>query len=528
MKYPIGIQSFAQIIEDGYLYFDKTALVYDLVHNGKVYFLSRPRRFGKSLLVSTLDCYFHGRKELFRGLAIDQLETEWLEYPVFRIDFNGNNFRDPNALESTLRNFVANAERQYGKDEFAETIGDRFCAVLATAHRQTGRRAVVLVDEYDKPLLDVMGLPNRVERNGAMMTVEEINRDTLKSFYSTFKAADDHLQFVLLTGVTKFSQISVFSGFNQPRDISMDEHYESICGITKDELFLQLDAQISQMATRYKVSADEMKQKLTKRYDGYHFSSHMTDMFNPFSILNAFAEMKMEDYWFRTGSPTYLVRLLATSNNTLDEYTRRYQPTSSFIDYKADKERPLPMIYQSGYLTIKDYDADTASYLLDFPNDEVKSGFVTLVAADYLHQDEDMPSWTLDVVRTMKQGDMQRLEDLFTSFFASIPYSLRDKQGEREKEKHFQYTFYLVMRMISAYTVYVEKQQSQGRLDCVVETPAHIYIIEFKRDASAREALDQIHTKGYAREYLSDPRALHLLGINFSSQTGTIDGWLAE
>ena len=526
MKYPIGIQTFEKIIEEGYLYFDKTAMVYDLVHNGNIYFLSRPRRFGKSLLLSTFDAYFRGKKELFKGLAIDSLEMEWEEYPVLRVDFNSNKFEDPGVLESVLETFIAQAEREYGKDDLAETLGERFRAVIANAHKKTGKRVVVLVDEYDKPLLDVMGMPGyTVNSVGEKITMEERNRGVLKGFYSTFKAADADLKFVFLTGVTKFSQITVFSGFNQPDDISMDPRYDAICGITKEELFARLGPQIEELAAQYEVSVEEMKRMLKKRYDGYHFSSRMTDMFNPFSILNVFAKMQFDDYWFRTGSPTYLVRLLSGSGYTLDEYTGRYLPTSEFMDYRADKEMPLPMIYQSGYLTIKDYKKRRGTYLLDFPNDEVKNGFVTLVAADYLGPRVRPASWVQDVVDALEDGKVDDLENLFTSFFASIPYSLREKGAEQEKEKHFQYTFYLVTRMISGYTVYAEKQQSHGRLDCSIETPDHVYIFEFKRDGSADAALKQIDDMGYASEYAADKRVVHKIGVNFSSTTGTIDGW---
>ena len=529
MKYPIGIQTFEKIIEGGYLYFDKTAMVYDLVHNGNIYFLSRPRRFGKSLLLSTIDAYFRGKKELFKGLAIDSLETEWKEYPVLRVDFNSNKFEDPGVLESVLETFVANAEEEYGRDKNAETLGDRFRAVIANAHKKTGRRVVVLVDEYDKPLLDVMGMPGyTVNAVGEKITMEERNRGVLKGFYSTFKAADADLQFVFLTGVTKFSQITVFSGFNQPNDISMSEKYESICGITKDELFAKLEPQIAEMAEKYKTSVEGMKHRLKRQYDGYHFSSRMTDMFNPFSILNAFFNMKLDNYWFRSGSPTYLIRLLEDNNVNLNEMTNKFFSTDQFVDYRANKEKPLPMIYQSGYLTIKDYDMEFETYKLDIPNDEVRRGFLSLVASNYLKPEENTPTWVIQVVSAMRYGKLDEMEELFTSFFASIPYSLREKGTEPEKEKHFQYTFYLVTRMISGYTVYAEKQQSQGRLDCAIETPEHIYIFEFKRDGSAEAALKQIDDMGYAREYAADKRAVHKIGVNFSSTTGTIDGWKVE
>ena len=529
MKYPIGIQDFGKIRDDGYVYLDKTDLIYDLVHNGNIYFLSRPRRFGKSLLISTLECYFQGKKELFKGLAIEQLEKEWKQYPVFHIDFNGKNFTQAGELEKTLQTFVETQELNYGRNPLANTLGDRFMAVLKAAHEKTGLGAVVLIDEYDKPLLDVLDTGLKTfDSEGNERLLEDRHREIMKGFYSVFKAADRDLKFVLLTGVTKFSQVSVFSGFNQPDDISMDDRYEALCGITEEELYSVFDEQIKAMAARYKVSEDEMKYRLKRKYDGYHFSPSMLDIYNPFSILNSLSKKILSDFWFRTGSPTYLVRLLAHFDENLNELTGKFYPTSSFIDYKADTEAPLPMIYQSGYLTIKDWNMDTDSYLLDFPNDEVKAGFVTMVAANYLKPKESPDAWVVEVVNTMKMGDCDKLEKLLTFFFASIPYSQRRKDDEREKERYFQYTFYLVIRMISSFTVLIEKEQSEGRVDCIIETPMFVYIFEFKRDGSAIEALKQIEEKGYAREYATDNRMIYLIGCNFSSKTGTIDDWKSK
>ena len=378
MKYPIGIQSFETIIEDDYVYLDKTGLVYDLAHNGHIYFLCRPRRFGKSLLVSTLKCYFEGKKELFKGLAIDKLEKEWKQYPVFHIDFNGIDFTEAGILDKVLEEFVACSERLYGRDELALTLGSRFKAVLRNAHQQTGNRAVVLIDEYDKPLLDVMGLGVSIDTSIGKMTLEEYNRNRLKGFYSVFKAADADLQFVLLTGVTKFSQVSVFSGFNQPDDISLDERYEALCGITKEELYTTFDEPIKAMAARYKVSEDKMKYMLKRKFDGYHFSPNMLDIYNPFSILNTLNKRMLNDYWFATGTPTYLVRLLSHFRENLNELTGKYYLPSSFMVYDPYMKSVLPLFYQNGYLTIKDWNMDFDSYLLDFPNEEVKQGIASL------------------------------------------------------------------------------------------------------------------------------------------------------
>ena len=517
MKYPIGIQSFDRIIEDGYVYVDKTELIYNLTHESSIYFLSRPRRFGKSLLVSTLKNYYLGRRELFRGLAMERLETEWAVHPVFHVDFNGAVFSNAGQLEAMLRDYVEGWERMYGLVPDKELgLGLRFRHVLRAAHEQTGRRAVVLIDEYDKPILDVLDVD---------ASLEDRHRNVLKAFYSVFKAADEHLQFVLLTGVTKFSQVSVFSGFNQPKDISMDGRYEALCGITQDEIDRYFPQPIADMAADYRCTPGEMKQRLKQQYDGYHFSDRLTDVYNPFSLLNALDSRRIYDYWFRSGTPTYLIRLLAHFNENINELTGKYYRPEEFVDYKADVERPLPMIFQSGYLTIKNYDFQFNTFLLDFPNNEVKNGFLTMLATSYLKPQEEMGTWIRSVVMTLQEGNTDRLRTLFTSFLASIPYTMRRKEGEAERERYFQYTFYLIMRLVSVYTVYVEKAQSQGRVDCVVETPQYVYIFEFKLDGTAAEALQQIEDRGYAREYAADTRQLYRVGVGFSSETGTVSDW---
>ena len=523
MKYPIGMQSFDQIREMGFVYVDKTDLVYRLATEGKIYFLSRPRRFGKSLLVSTLKHYFLGHKELFQGLAIEQLEQEWLEYPVFHIDFNGTDFTRPGSLLSVLEGYVATWEHDYGASPYQEDLGKRFAYVLKQVHEQTGRRAVVLIDEYDKPLLDVLDCNIYATVDGNRIRLEDWHRSLLKGFYSVFKGTDEHLRFVLLTGVTKFSQISVFSGFNQPADISMDTRFEALCGITEEELYTVFAEPIRKLAAKYKVDEDEMKQMLKQHYDGYHFSDNLLDIYNPFSLLNCFSSCSMRDFWFASGTPTYLVRLLKHFKQNINELIKDYHFPEEFIDYKADVEQPLPMIFQSGYLTIKEADPLTGSYLLDFPNKEVQRGFVTLIASSYLDtRTHSLSNWMLRSIRQLQQGKIQEFGEALTAFLADIPYSMRRKDSERERERYFQYTFFLLLRMLSCFTVYIEKEQSQGRVDCIVEVPNYVYIFEFKLDGSAQEALRQIEEKGYARPYATDSRKLFRIGVNFSSETGTI------
>ena len=521
MKYPIGIQSFEQIIEDGYVYVDKTDLIYNLAHEGKIYFLSRPRRFGKSLLVSTLKNYFLGKKEYFKGLKIEAMENDWNVYPVFHVDFNSTNFTEKETLEQKLNFYVTEWELKYGLPDRSGLlgIGDRFVEVLRAAHEQTGLRSVVLIDEYDKPILDVLDVDT---------FLEDRHRNILKAFYSVFKGADSHLQFVLLTGVTKFSQVSVFSGFNQPKDISMDARYETLCGITQKELETYFQEPVEEMAHKYKCDYNNMLARLKEQYDGYHFSDEMTDIYNPFSLLNAMDSKRLEDYWFKTGTPTYLIRLMNHFNENINELTGKYYRQEEFIDYKADVEMPLPMIYQSGYLTIKGYEEFGNRFLLDFPNNEVKNGFITMIATSYLQPGERITGWIFDVLDAMRAGNIEKLEPLFTSFLSSIPYSMRRKDNEREKERYFHYTFYLIMKLISVYTVYTEKQQSQGRVDCIVETPQYVYIFEFKLDGTAVEAIEQIENKGYAREYILDGRKIFKIGASFSSETGTISDWKFE
>lgn len=518
MKYPIGIQTFDQIIEHGFVYVDKTDMVYSLATEGKVYFLSRPRRFGKSLLLSTFKAYFEGKRALFQGLKIEALEKDWHSHTVFHFDFNGIDYTLPNALRAKLEGYLSRWEADFGISKGPDfNLASRFEQIIKAAALKSGRAVVVLIDEYDKPLLDVL------EKDANLL---EENREILKAFYGVFKQADADIRFVFLTGVTKFSQVSVFSGFNQPIDISMVRKYEAICGITEPELYERFGDSISELAQVYGYSEAEVRYELKKYYDGYHFSEGMTDIYNPFSLLNAFYAMAIRDYWFTTGTPSYLIRLMNHFQEGIDALSGKYYELDAFINYKADVEYPLPMIYQSGYLTIKDYDRRRNTFLLDFPNNEVKTGFLTMVASNYLQTKENVGNLAKNLSFALEDGELDVFRKSLTAFLASIPYSMRRKSNELERERYFQYTFYLLLRLMSVYTVFVEQVQSEGRVDCIVETPKFVYIFEFKLDGSAQEALQQIQDKGYARPYEAERRNVNLIGVNFSSETGTISDWV--
>lgn len=530
MNYPIGIQDFAKLRENNFVYVDKTDMVFDITKNDGVYFLSRPRRFGKSLLVSTIKYYFEGRHDLFKGLKIESLEKKWETYPVFEIDFNGSNYTEADALEQTLNGYLIKWEQQYGVKPATDQPGRRLADVLHQAHVQTGKTCVVLVDEYDKPMLDAMdtGLKTRVGDNE--MLIEDHNRETLKAFYSVFKLADADLRFVFLTGVTKFAQVSVFSGFNNAQDISMSPRFDAICGITTEELNSVFAPAIEELANANAVSIAETKSQLKQRYDGYHFSKGMTDIYNPFSLLNTFKSEDARDYWFASGTPSYLMRLLAHSKEDIQGIIARSYEAQEFVDYRATVEAPVPMIYQSGYLTIKGYNREDDEYKLDFPNHEVASGFLAILASGYFQTPTQPNSWANKLKKALHHGKPEDFRDLLNDFLASIPYSVCESNGEKSHERQFQYTVYLIMRLIGSTrnTVYHEKATSKGRADCVIETPRYVYVFEYKLDRPAAEAMTQIGDRGYADPYAHDGRPVYAIACSFSSETGTISDWMVK
>lgn len=530
MNYPIGIQDFASIINDGFVYVDKTDMVYELTKDKGVYFLSRPRRFGKSLLVSTIKYYFEGRHDLFKGLKIESLEKKWETYPVFEIDFNGSNYTEADALEQTLNGYLIKWEQQYGVKPATDQPGRRLADVLHQAHVQTGKTCVVLVDEYDKPMLDAMDTRLKIRVGDNEVLIEDYNRETLKAFYSVFKLADADLRFVFLTGVTKFAQVSVFSGFNNAQDISMSPRFDAICGITTEELNSVFAPAIEELANANAVSVAETKSQLKQRYDGYHFSKGMIDIYNPFSLLNTFKSEDARDYWFASGTPSYLMRLLAHSNEDIQGIIARSYEAQEFVDYRATVEAPVPMIYQSGYLTIKGYNREDEEYKLDFPNHEVASGFLAILASGYFHTPTEPNSWANKLKKALHHGNPEDFRNLLDDFLASIPYSVRESNGEKSHERQFQYTVYLIMRLIGSCrnTVYHEKATSKGRADCVIETPRYVYVFEYKLDRPAAEAMAQIGDRGYADPYAHDGRPVYAIACSFSSETGTISDWMVK
>ena len=515
-KLPIGIQDFENIRNDGYLYVDKTEFVYELVHGGKPYFLSRPRRFGKSLFLSTLKAYFEGKKELFEGLRIAELEKEnndaWQKYPVFYIDFNKKNFKEDSALEEVLDEHIRSWEALYGDLMADRPLEERFRYVIEKAVETTGKRAVVLVDEYDKPLLE-----------GADKAMVEHNKAVFKGFFSTLKSYDHYLKFVFITGVTKFSKVSIFSDLNQLNDISLDRRYSGICGITETELKADFDPEIEAMAANNQITKSECLAELKKMYDGYHFHQNSVGVYNPFSLLSAFDKKEFGMYWFSTGTPTFLIDKLKESGFDAKQFTTDdyYEEESSLTDYRIDNEDPVPLFYQTGYLTIRGYDAEFRSYALGYPNEEVRYGFLKSLAPYYLCAEKT--SRPLDVrsfVKDIRNAETDSLKDRFTALFARLPYP----NDEKIVEQNFQNVVYIVFMLLGQFTQ-TEVHSAKGRADCIVETDDYVYIFEFKRDSTADEAMKQIEDNGYAKPYAADRRKLIKIGANFESKERNLDGW---
>lgn len=512
MKYPIGIQDFVKLRQGGFAYVDKTKFVYKLADEGSYYFLSRPRRFGKSLFLSTLEAYFLGRKELFEGLAIYDMEKEWKSHPIFYIDLNTANFRDENSLYEVLNSHVSVWEEKYGAREYETTLALRFKGVIARAAEKEGRGVVILIDEYDKPILQTL-------RNEEL---QEKHRSLLKSFYSVLKTQDRYIRFAFITGVTKFGKVSVFSDLNNLMDISMDQRYISICGMTQNELLYNFREGIEQLGEAYGDTEEETLNKLKIRYDGYHFEEDTVGIYNPFSVLNTLAKLRYKDYWFETGTPTFLVDLLKMHNYRLLDITREKVSGDVINSIDSMSTNPIPVIYQSGYLTIKGYDERFKKYRLGFPNKEVEEGFLNFLLPLYTSAGNNSPFMVDEFVQDVESGNPERFMQRMKAFFADTSY-----QVVGDAELYFQNAMYLVFKIMGFYTQ-VERPTSDGRIDAIIQTPDYIYIIECKLDRTADEALRQINDSNYAAPFAMDKRLIYKIGVNFSSQTRGVEQWVIE
>lgn len=510
-KYPIGIQNFEKIRTEGYLYIDKTELMYQLVKTGSYYFLSRPRRFGKSLLISTFEAYFKGKKELFKGLAVEQLEKDWLTYPVLHLDLNAKKYDSPGDLPAILNQHLERWEQLYGDEKKARSLEERFSYIIERASEQTGMRVVILIDEYDKPMLQA--IDNEELQNEY--------RKTLKAFYGVMKSMDGHIQFAFLTGVTKFGKVSVFSDLNNLDDISMRRPYVAICGIDEEELHHYLEDDIHALASALDMTYEEACAELKESFDGYHFVENSPGIYNPFSLLNTFKYRQFDSYWFETGTPTYLVRLLQNSNYDLYRMAHTETDTDVLNSIDAISRNPIPVIYQSGYLTIKGYDKTFDLYRLGFPNKEVEEGFIKYLLPYYTPVSQVDTSFQIKkFAQEIMNGDYDAFFRRLQSFFADTPYEL-----VRDQELHYQNVLFIVFKLLGFY-VKAEYHTSEGRIDLVLQTDRFIYVMEFKLDGTAEEALQQIEDKGYALPFVSDPRTLFRIGINFSARTRNIEKWL--
>ncbi len=511
--YPIGIQNFESLRNDNYFYVDKTKLIYQLARSGRYYFLSRPRRFGKSLLISTLEAYFEGKKELFKGLAIENLEKDWIKYPILHLDLNIEKYNSPDSLDKILNDKLEYWESIYGTRPSETSFSLRFAGIVRRAYEQTGQRVAILVDEYDKPMLQSIGN-------------EELQRsfwDTLKPFYGVLKSMDGCIKFALLTGVTKFGKISVFSDLNNLNDISMDERYIEICGITEKEIHENLEDELHELARRQKMTYDEVCKELKECYDGYHFVEDSIGLYNPFSLLNTFDKMKFGSYWFETGTPTYLVELLKQNHYSLQRIAHEETDADVLNSIDSASQNPVPVIYQSGYLTIKGYDRRFGMYRLGFPNREVEEGFIKFLLPYYANVDKiESPFQISKFVHEVEQGDYDAFFRRLQSFFADTPYEL-----VRDLELHYQNVLFIVFKLIGFY-VKAEYHTSEGRIDLILQTDQFVYIMEFKLDGTAEEAIKQINDKHYAQAFNADKRKLYKIGINFSNKTRNIERWIVE
>ena len=517
---PISVQSFEKLRDEKCVYVDKTEYIYRIVHDVAQYFLSRPRRFGKSLLLSTMRAYWEGQKELFSGLAIEKLEKNhpeaWVKHPVFYIDFNVDNYNEANTLEAVLDEHLREWEEEYGITNPQGSYGIRFRKVIKTAHEKTGLRCVILVDEYDKPLLDLIDA----------YELQQHAKSVLKGFFSTLKNRDEDIQSIFITGVSKFHKVSIFSDLNQLRDISLNEEFSGICGITESELSSNFAPEIKAMAEKRQISEEECLRKLKQQYDGYRFHQDGVPVYNPFSVINALCDKEFGSYWFESGTPTFLVKQLRAMEFDARRFTDHtiYANASLLKDYSADNPDPIPLLYQTGYLTIADYDAEGCEYTLAFPNHEVKYGFLQNLMPEYVA--DCGASSGLDIFtlrRYTNQGDVESIMKVLTALFARITYTKKEDPFEH----YFQTVIYLVFTLLGQFAE-CEMHTFSGRIDCRVQTRKYIYLFEFKRDESAEMALRQIDDKSYTLPFVADSRKLYKIGVSFDSEKRLLSEWKVE
>ena len=513
-KYPIGIQTFSEIRERNYLYIDKTQYLVDFIDKGYKYvFLSRPRRFGKSLFASMIHAYYEGRKDLFEGLAMGEYEKDWVKHPVLHLDMSAAKHMDKDMLERYLADMLTDQEAVFGYKSEKQDPNIRLKDLVVTANRLTGRKVALIIDEYDAPLLDVVH--------------EELNlvalRRAMQNFYSPIKSLDPYLEFVFLTGITKFAQLSIFSELNNLFNISMYDKYSAICGISSEELHTQMLPDVERLAEHLHLSVDETFERLKRKYDGYHFSKNSEDVYNPFSLIKALASGDIGDYWFDSGTPTYIIKLLQKYNVGLRDLTGQDAGVSDFDVSPENMTTALPLLYQSGYLTIKHYEPMIDLYTLGYPNEEVRTGMVRSLAANYLTPAEGTnSSFVIKFVKAVIADDMEQALTLMRAYLAGVSYRLSNKT-----ERDVQTIFYLVFSLIGSF-IKVEEESAHGRADVVITLPSVVYVMELKFDGSADAALRQIDEKGYLIPYTADGKRLVKVGVNHSSEERTITEWRIE
>ena len=513
MIYPIGKQNFENLRNEGYVYVDKTAIIYKLVKEGCVYFLSRPRRFGKSLLLSTLEAYFTAKKELFTGLAIEKLEKDWIKYPVLHLDLNAKKFDKTQDLYDILNAQLHIYEELYESKPVDTSVEGRFRAVIRAAKEKTGRNVVVLIDEYDKPILQAIGNE----------PLQDEFRNTLKAFYGVIKSADADLKFALLTGVTKFGKVSVFSDLNNLNDISMSPRFHNICGITNEELHTVFDKEIELLALNNEQTKEEAYATLKKNYDGYHFSYSTDGIYNPFSLLWTLNEKRYGSYWFATGTPTYLIELIKKANFNIEELSNYIASEEQLNSIHIDDIDPIPVLYQSGYLTITDYDKEFELYTLDYPNEEVKAGFINFLLPFYTQVKERQSQAIISkFVTSARAGKAQEFMQQLQSLMAGTPYDL-----VKDLENHYQNVMYIITKLMGLY-VQAEYRTLNGRIDLLIGTKEYLYIIELKFNGTAQQAIQQINNKEYSLPFEQQERKIIKIGANVSTKTRNIENWIIE